>query len=240
MKKNGTMRVAALLLALTLISSCFVGSTFAKYVTSTTVQDTARVAYWGFKATAELDLDLFDGEYDKDTADFIESTLTVVAENDDNVIAPGTSKEVKFSFAYTDNAAKDIQAPEVAYNFTVNATVGGIATGYSALDANKNFYWTLDGVKCDANGDGNSTVEELIAAIKALSGHESGSQDYAAGDLPAAFATVNGNDAIEHTIGWEWIYHTDANADAYDTIMGNAENLDDLIITITITAEQID
>ena len=32
MKKNRTMRVAALLLALTLMTSCFVGGTFAKYM----------------------------------------------------------------------------------------------------------------------------------------------------------------------------------------------------------------
>ena len=47
MKKNWTMRVALLIVALTLITSCFVGGTFAKYVTGASYEDTARVAKFG-------------------------------------------------------------------------------------------------------------------------------------------------------------------------------------------------
>ena len=49
MKKNRTMRAAALLLALTLITSCFVGGTFAKYTSSTSASDTVTVAKWQVK-----------------------------------------------------------------------------------------------------------------------------------------------------------------------------------------------
>lgn len=48
MRKNRTMRLAALLLALTLITSCFVGGTFAKYTSTATGSDTATVAAWSF------------------------------------------------------------------------------------------------------------------------------------------------------------------------------------------------
>ncbi len=41
MKKNWTVKVAALMLALTMITACFVGSTFAKYVTKAEGQDNA-------------------------------------------------------------------------------------------------------------------------------------------------------------------------------------------------------
>ena len=43
-KKNWTLRAAVLMLALVLITSCFVGGTFAKYVTSGSGTDSARVA----------------------------------------------------------------------------------------------------------------------------------------------------------------------------------------------------
>jgi len=48
MTKNRTMRVAALLLVLTLITSCFVGGTFAKYTTTKTATAEASVAKWSF------------------------------------------------------------------------------------------------------------------------------------------------------------------------------------------------
>ena len=43
-KKNVTLRAAAVLFALALITSCFVGGTFAKYVTNGTGSDKARGA----------------------------------------------------------------------------------------------------------------------------------------------------------------------------------------------------
>ena len=54
-KKNWTMRAAVLLFALVLISSCFVGGTFAKYVTSAGGSATARVAKFGVTVTAAND-----------------------------------------------------------------------------------------------------------------------------------------------------------------------------------------
>ena len=48
MKKNsGLIRGGVLLLALTLVTSCFVGGTFAKYATEASGKDLARVAKWG-------------------------------------------------------------------------------------------------------------------------------------------------------------------------------------------------
>ena len=47
MKKNRIMRVFSVLLALTLISTCAISGTFAKYVTRAEGEDAARVAKWG-------------------------------------------------------------------------------------------------------------------------------------------------------------------------------------------------
>ena len=55
MKKNWTMKLAGLLLALTMITACFVGSTFAKYVTRAQGEAEARVAKWGVLLTVEGD-----------------------------------------------------------------------------------------------------------------------------------------------------------------------------------------
>jgi hypothetical protein len=41
-------------------------------------------------------------------------------------------------------------------------------------------------------------------------------------------------------IGWKWTFHDSEAGDVADTAMGNAGDLDDVKIVITITATQID
>ncbi|MBE5762564.1 MAG: hypothetical protein E7334_11315 [Clostridiales bacterium] len=226
MKKNSTMRVAALLMTLTLVTTCFVGATFAKYVTSTSGEDKARVAYWGFDQAAKTTIDMFDDSY-----------TNVASSNDDNVVAPGTSKTTTFAFGYTPKGAEvnsltagAIAMPEVAYTFKVDASITG---DYDALDANSNFVWTLQ--KGEGTVNKYQTVEALIAAVKALSGDASGSKDYTAGQLPDAFTSA---DEV-YKIGWDWTFYADDAGDEADTAMGNAQDLDDVTFTITISATQI-
>ena len=52
-RKNHTLKLAGILLALVLVTSCFVGGTFAKYVTEGTGSDSARVAKFGVTVTAD-------------------------------------------------------------------------------------------------------------------------------------------------------------------------------------------
>ena len=47
MKKNRMLRLASALLILTLLTTSVIGGTFAKYVSTGSVSDTARVAKWG-------------------------------------------------------------------------------------------------------------------------------------------------------------------------------------------------
>lgn len=223
MKKTKFMRAALLLLVLTLITSCFVGGTFAKYTTSTTGNDSARVAYWGFDQDASTTIDLFDTTYTSDNGD------TVKSSNTDNVIAPGTSKTSTFAFGYTNNTAKNITKPEVKYNFKVDVTTTGTTT---KLDNNPSFKWTLQKKGTDAASE-YQKLDQLVAAIKALSGKASGSKDYEAGTLPDNFASADD----VYTIGWEWAF--DGN-DTADTELGNMQNLENVEIAITITATQID
>ena len=211
MRKNTTLRVAAVLLALTLITSCFVGGTFAKYTSSSTVNDTARVAYWGFGKAAALEFNLFSLSYDDDA---------VKSADTDKVIAPGTEQVATFGFAYVANTNDSIAAPEVAYTFEVDATITG---DFDTLDTNTNFVWTLD-------GEEYQTTALLLAAIEELDGDEA---YYAAGTLPEGFGV-----GTSHTIGWAWDFE-DA-TDALDTQLGNMDPLENVTITIAVTAEQID
>lgn len=220
MKKTKFMRAALLLLVLTLITSCFVGGTFAKYTTSTTGNDSARVAKWGFTEAATIELDdLFKTAYD----------TTVSAKTD--VIAPGTTGSDTFQFTYGGNT--DVTAPEVAYTFEVSTT-GSECADY--IKSNTNIKWKLD------SGEWG-TWDALIAAIEALDGNKTDNR-YEPNDLPEAFQATGEN---THTVSWVWAFDDDAttpiegtNLDAKDTEMGNKANLDEVKLVITITATQID
>lgn len=109
MKKNYMMRLAAVLLVLVLLSTCVISGTFAKYVTTGTADDSARIAKWGFNNTKVIKFDMFDGEYDN-----------VKSANGENVVAPGTTKTAIIKLTYENQAA-----PEVAYNFAVELNVAG-------------------------------------------------------------------------------------------------------------------
>lgn len=252
MKKNRTMRAATLLLALTLMTSTFVSGTFAKYVTSASGSDKARVAHWGFRTDSDLNAttftldNLFLSSYDGD------GDTSVTSQNGEDVIAPGTSGSASFVLRY-DNTANstlgdgsvdlNMTGPEVAYTFTVDVeeSIDG------AIETNPNIQWKLDS---GAWGE----WDDMIDAIKLLSGEADGSCDYAPGDLPSAFGSATGaNDDVtgKHTISWQWIFVTADDAgttdidemaiqDAADTLMGNTESLDDCSITITVTATQLD
>lgn len=222
MKKTKLMRAALLLLVLTLITSCFVGGTFAKYTTSANGTDSARVANWGFKPTT-IDLsNLFTKTYDN-----------VLGTED--VIAPGTSNSVQFGFTYGGATT----APEVAYTFTVS-TAG--STCAPSIQENKNIQWKLDDVIAPATDSGAAagSWEALLAAIEALDGNKLENK-YAPGELPEAFKTAGAN---THTVAWQWAFDESSNGatnlDDKDTEMGNANPLATVTLKITVSATQID
>ena len=126
MLKNRTTRVATLLLALTLITCCFVGSTFAKYTSSTTGNDFVTVAKWqiavnGTDITAatnnEPTFDLFATNSNYDDA-----TRKDVA---DDRVALGTSGS--FAMTVTNNA--EVNA-EYTVEFTVAFPAGLTSSGF--------------------------------------------------------------------------------------------------------------
>ena len=221
MKKNRMMRTAAVLLVAVLLTTSVISGTFAKYTTSASSEDSARVANWGFERTNSMDLtNLFLGSY-----------TNVASNNGDDVIAPGTEGSTTFSFAY--DGANGTKGPEVAYTFEVKVE----ASCAEAILANKNILWQLD-------DKGYGSWNEMIADITALSGSTTGKQQYAPNTLPAAFTD---KDEV-HTISWKWIFDENAankeadtvNGDNLDTAMGNDDALANCSIEITITATQVD
>lgn len=211
MRKNKMLVAAALMLVLVMVTTCFVGGTLAKYTTGADGTVTARVANWGFEKADGVTIEnLFAVSYDN-----------VASNNDDKVIAPGTSGEVEFGIAY-DDAAGD--APEVDYTFTVSTK--GSECGDS-IKANANIKWSLDGKEV-------GSWDALLKAIEALAGEADGSKDYAAGELPEGFDA-----SAMHKISWTWEFSTGDAADKVDTDMGNMNALDEVTISIEVSATQI-
>lgn len=97
MKKNRTMRIAVLMLALSLLTCCFVGSTFAKYTSSATGSDTVTVAKWDIQMLDDEGNSVNIGVATENTIQFdlfntIKDYDTTTAEPDVKAgkIAPGT------------------------------------------------------------------------------------------------------------------------------------------------------
>ncbi len=108
------MRVALGLLLLTILSTCMVSGTFAKYTTTVTSGDVARVASWGFTETS-IDIEgLFEHPFE-----------------------PGSSGEDSFRFVYDGKNG----APEVKYVFKV-LTEGSKVS--EAVEINQSIQWKLD------------------------------------------------------------------------------------------------
>ena len=150
--KNKMMRVAALMLALTLMTSCFVGGTFAKYTTYGEGLDSARVAKWGVVINGSA-MEAFSDEYD----------TTVRGFSNAKVVAPGTSgKFTDFEISGT---------PEVAVKIIYGASVTLSGTW---LDENDNFYCPLKvyingtplcGLQYETAADFEQAIEDNIVAI---------------------------------------------------------------------------
>lgn len=234
MKSSKLPKLAALLLVLTLVTTCFVSGTFAKYVTEGEGEDTARVAKWGVEV--EVTGDGFKTEYGKDDGDSSVSGSTVISSTGDKVVAPGTSG--------TFGGISITGTPEVAVKIDTTADVKlegwNIAPGgefycplvFTIGDEKIN---GLNYSKSTAGGQ-NSFENAIKTAIQ-----DATSREYGAGtDLSAAGEDI--------TYSWTWPFEsaegTETNQDdELDTLLGdNAAkgSAPTISITVTTTVTQID
>ena len=239
MKKNKFLKLASGLLVLCLLTTCVISTTFAKYTTSGSANDTARVAKWGVEITqlVESDEKAFATEYDNGTDVTVQSSTT------DKLVAPGTDGTlVQFKITGT---------PEVAYGLDFNFTstdvvlAAGTYKDWTTADATDTFTATeYHPVKFTVNKNGTDVKTDIsLAALETY--------------ILGLDATYDANDPIDDTyiITWEWTYNVDAAADKADTLLGNiaadkatygagmTEGTDynlTIDFALTITATQID
>ena len=229
MKKNIAMRVAAFLFILTMISTCAFATTFAKYTTSDSATDTARVAKWGVNVEA-AGPNLFVKEYDG----------SVSSSDTWDLVAPGTAVTNAFKVTITGTPEVDV---EIKYEATVSLT-GWEAGTFKDGETTKNTYCplviTVNGTQYKIDTT-NTDATKLAAAI-----------EKAIEDLSVANIDANTNlaatAALTHdlNISWSWAYEvagTDAEkaaANDNDTALGNLTTAPQISISVTCTVTQND
>lgn len=213
-KKHWTLRAAGLLFALVLITSCFVGGTFAKYVTSKSASDIARVARFGVEITAE-DHTAFKTTYTTDATGLSIDTNTVISGDGEKVVAPGTGEDNAATLSITGK-------PEVAVH--VELTMSGMdvfleagehpdltATSPTAkFTLNDRYYPVVFTLKKGSTELASGTISKINAYLATLP------KNYDAGtDLSTVFGT--------YTLSWEWAFGDTAiptTTDKADTLLG--------------------
>lgn len=173
MKKTKFMRAALLLLVLTLITSCFVGGTFAKYTTSGNAQNHARVAKWGIELDGNQEFGkygtLFAYEYATD-----DKSVTGIAKS---VIGGGYTPGSKMSYVFAPGTGGKTDTltikgtTEVAVHVEREADIAFGLYGTEWL-VNGEFYCPLvftitkDGQDKIIKGTDHTSAESLISALE--------------------------------------------------------------------------
>lgn len=235
MKRNTKlMRASGILLVLTLITSCFVGGTLAKYVTKGEGNDSARVAKWG--VVVEVEGNGFRTSYGKDDMQSNVGNNTVISLDDSNVVAPGTDG--------TFGGVKISGKPEVAVKIVTTADVQ--LSGWNVGDDGE-FYCPLKFTI------GTQTINGLDYS-KSTAGGESSFQAAIKKAIEDATTQEVGAGTDLSTIGnsitysWEWPFEGGTGTaaiqdDVLDTRLGdNAANgsAPTISIDVTTTVTQID
>lgn len=249
MMKNKMMRLASVLLVAVLLSTCAISGTFAKYVTTASGTDNARVAKWG------IVMDNTGSAMFQDTYYVGEGTSNPVVNGEgktltEGIVAPGTSgsstykisgtpeTDYKISFSYKTEVdeLKDVYLGAGTYTYNNTDEKGEYADDTTDFQEAKPYYpikykiviTTKDGVvlldntkiadyekSASVDQDSNDTytlknIETLENALKQLKA------------TTIAFEN-NVECDVEVTLSWEWDFDqtdSNANADLYDTILG--------------------
>lgn len=153
-KRSPFMRIAGFMLAASLLMTCVISSTMAKYTSAATGSDTATVAKWSVKVNggeiavspaATVDFGLFDTVKDSNGTD--EETDVATGK-----IAPGTSGE----FTLTIENSSEVNA-QYAINFTVTN------------DANIPLEFSADGTEWKTSLEGvTDTIAMSATATKTI------------------------------------------------------------------------
>lgn len=237
-KKHWTLRAAGLLFALVLITSCFAGGTFAKYVTSKSASDTARVARFGVVIEAH-DNTAFKTTYDTDTS----GISSVATSTTDSLVAPGTKEDNAVILSITGKPEVAVHV-ELAMTGTDVVLMAGTYPDLTTPDPkdtftlNKPYYPVVFTLNQNGTKLASGTINDINAELGKLS------KNYAPG-------TDLGTVAGTYTLSWEWTF--EGGNDQADTLLGtlaalgpdslgvNLENYSpQVLLKLTATVTQID
>ncbi len=242
MRKNKMMRTASGLLVATLLTTSVISGTFAKYTTAENGTDSARVAKFGVKITANGDM--FADDYKTDNTDVFDAgviTKSVITSgaSGDAVVAPGT----KGDLVNATISGKPEVAVRVAYEPELTFTGWTLEDGTEycpiVFTVGTKTYG-LSGMK-DATGivvanAFNSKAELKTAVETAIKEY---SKDYA----PNTDLSTIGTDGYVH-VSWNWAFENDK--DENDTYLGklaaDADTTNDSKVELSVktTVTQID
>ena len=220
-KKNVLMRSAGLLLVLVLVTSCFVGSTFAKYTVGGTGSDSARVAKFGVNVTANGTM--FAREYatdDRSAGTIIKSVIST-----DKVVAPGTKGNMA-SMTLTGTPEVAVRVGYAVNKFELKGWTTDGTTEYCPL------VFTVGTASYKIGDAGITSVSDLQDKVKAAI--TAYSKDYEAN------TDLSGVGADSLKVSWAWAFEGD---DAKDTALGSRAAEDKAAtveLEITTTVTQID
>lgn len=237
------MRVAGLLLALVLVTSCFVGGTFAKYVTHGGGTDHACVAKFGVTVTATGNDTMFATQYDKAAGApaALKAQYSVESGDAAKVVAPGTKNDNCLTVSV---AGKPEVAVEVDYDAVVNLT-GKWEYKYTDNQGTEHteFYCPLVikvGDKTFTGTDYTSVQDFTAAVAKAIT------------DLSAVYPAgieLSGSASKGFNVSWEWPFEGGTGSkqtDIKDTYLGNqaatltGTDVPNVVIQAAVTVTQID
>lgn len=222
MKKNKLFIIGLVTVFVALLSLTLVSSTFAKYVTTRTGTDTARVAKWGVNISATGN-EAFSKEYSTDDTE-IKGTIGTSVSSSTKVIAPGT----KGTFA----AVSVSGTPEVAVKIEHKATV----TLENWVINTDEFYCPI--VITVKLGDDSTTVKQdetnnSVDTLKTAIERAINKTFFVAPNTNLS----GGIDSLE--ISWEWVFGN-GTTDAKDTALGNLGTAPTITVEVVTTVTQID
>lgn len=230
-KSNKILRFASFILMFTLVSTCLLSGTLAKYVSSFGGNDSARVAKWDFNATnlgtgTTQTINIFNTAYG----------TTVQSADGTKIVAPGTTSSFDLQFT-----GKSEVESKITFGITEENNGTRIPLIYKINGKYYSNYYTAGNHYLRLN-ETSSSVQTI-----AIEGNLVSMQtDMNAGiTVPVNTLYSSRNTSIE----WYWAFeeYNDAagttlttSKDQYDTNLGIASPADTVKLTITATATQVD
>lgn len=215
-----SMRASMILMILVLVTSCIVAGTYAKYVSSKTVNNTARVAKFG--VTIEGGDEAFFQSYESG-GKLRTSSISVLSTDEKNVVAPGTEGTMKL--------IKVSGKPEVSVKVEFKGKLSIKNWQVTNEQETEEFYCPIIITVGEREFDGTeyqdavSFEKDVNDAIPLISKE----YDVNEGD----FEWSEFNEEIPN-ISWKWIFDRENEEyDNYDTQLGDKA---DATITLTVTA----